>query len=109
MFHMLVCFDLKPGVVIDEFRNSVSRFTEHLRGLDLAAGVSPIGARQSDTPLDTDRERSHQYFVTMSFRDRQQSDLAYQYLKEHIEPGHSIHKAVNSRAANPIFTCWSDI
>ena len=23
MFHMLVCFDLKPGVVIDEFRNSV--------------------------------------------------------------------------------------
>ena len=45
----------------------------------------------------------------MSFRDRQQSDLAYQYLKEHIEPGHSIHKAVNSRAANPIFICWSDI
>jgi len=58
MFHMLVCFDLKPGVVIDEFRNSVSRFTEHLRGLDLAAGVSPIGARQShgtltDQDLDT--------------------------------------------------------
>jgi hypothetical protein len=109
MFHMLVCFDLKPGVVIDEFRDSVSKFTEHLRGLDLAAGVSPIGKRQSDTPLDTDRERSHQYFVTMSFRDRQQSDSAYDYLKEHIEPGHSIHKAVNTRAANPIFICWSDI
>ena len=90
MFHMLVCFDLKPGVVIDEFRNSVGGSPSICEASISRLASAPIGARQSDTPLDTDRERSHQYFVTMSFRDRQQSDLAYQYLKEHIEPGHSI-------------------
>jgi hypothetical protein len=109
MFHMQVCFNLKPGVTIDQFRGAITGLTEHLRGLDLVLNVSSIGRRQSDTPLDTDRERTHQYIVTMSFRDRHQSDAAHRYLKAHAEPGESIHKAVYSRAANPIFTCWNDI
>lgn len=109
MFHMLVCFNLKPAVGIDQFQGAVSTLTEHLRGLDLAQSVSAIGKRYSDTPLDTDRERNHEYFVTMSFRDREQSDSAFRYLKEHAEPGESIHKAVYSRVANPIFICWNDL
>jgi hypothetical protein len=109
MFHMLVCFNLKPEVEIDQFQRAISTLTEHLHGLDLAQGVSAIGKRQSDTPLDTDRERSHEYFVTVSFRDRDQSDSAYRYLKAHAEPGESIHKAVYSRVANPVFICWNDL
>ena len=109
MFHMLVCFDLKPGVSVVQFRSAIVTFAEHLRGLDLAQSVSQIGKRQSDTPLDTDCQRAHEYFVAMSFRDRNQSDAAYKYLKAHAEPGESIHKAVYSQVANPVFTCWSDI
>jgi len=108
VFHMLVCFDLKPQVSLGEFKDSISKFSKHLEELGLAAGVSPVGKRQSDTPLDTDKERAHQYFATMSFRDRAQANAAYDYLKQHIEPGHGIHRAVNSKAANPIFICWAD-
>jgi hypothetical protein len=109
MFHMLICFDLKSGVLLDQFCVAVSAFTDHLRGLDLAVGVSPVGRRESDTPLDTDRERAHEYFAIMSFRDRKQSDAAHAYLKSRAEPGLSIHHAVNSKASNPIFICWADI
>jgi hypothetical protein len=108
MFHMLVCFDLKPGVSLGEFKASLSSFSEHLCDADLAAGVGPLGQRQSDTPLDTDREREHQHFALMSFRDRAQADAAYQYLKRRKEPGDSLHRAVNSKAANPVFICWVD-
>jgi hypothetical protein len=109
MFHMLVCFDLKPGVAIEQFRDGIAAFTDHLRSRDMAVAISPIGKRVADTPLDTDKERAHQYFVTMSFRDRSQSEKALDYLKQHVDPGESFHHAVYSRALNPIFICWSDI
>jgi hypothetical protein len=106
---MLVCFNLKPGNTIDQFKTAVSNFTDHLHGLDLAQSVSPIGVRESNTPLDTDKERGHRYFVTMNFGDREQSDRAYKYLKQHVDPGESIHREVFSRAADPIFICWRDL
>lgn len=109
MFHMLVCFNLKPGNTIDQFRTAVVTLADHLRAQGLAEAVSRVGRRESDTPLDTDRERAHQYFVTMSFRDRAQSDAAHSYLKQHVDPSESIHHAVYSRAADPIFICWRDI
>jgi hypothetical protein len=108
MFHMLVCFNLKPGNTIDQFKTAVVNFTDHLRGLDLAQEVSSVGVRESNTPLDTDKERAHQYFVTTSFRDREQSDRVHRYLKQYVEPGESIHREVYSRAADPIFICWRD-
>jgi hypothetical protein len=109
MFHMLVCFNLKPGNTIEQFSSALVNFADHLRGIDLAQTVGPVGLRQSDTPLDTDRERAHKYFVIMSFRDRQQSDDAYKYLKQHADPGESIHREVYSRASEPIFICWQDM
>jgi hypothetical protein len=109
MFHMLTHFDLKPGVPIGDFARAISGLTEHLQGLGMAHAVGPISARQRDIPLDTDKERGHQYFVMMTFQDRQQAEAARAYLIQHAEPGESIHHAVYSRASNPIFTCWQDI
>ncbi len=109
MFHMLTCFDLKPDVEIGDFRAAYSDFVAHMQGLDLVARTGPIGRRQSDTPMDTDSERDHQYFVIMSFRDRAQVDVAYARHLTHQEPTKSVHNAVQSQMLNPIFICWQDI
>ena len=109
MFHMLTCFDLKPDVEIGAFRAAYSDFVAHLRSIEMVAGTGPVGRRQNDTPMDTDGERDHEYFVIMSFRDRAQVDAAYAQFKLHQEPTNSIHGAVRSMMQNPIFICWQDI
>ncbi len=109
MFHMLTCFDLRPGIELGTFRQALADYTAHLQELDLVESNSPIGRRQSDTILDTDGERHHQYFTTMSFRDRAQADAAVDYIKAHSrKPGHSIHHAVYSKVQDQIFICWQD-
>ena len=80
MFHMLCCFDLKPGFQLEEFREAFADFTLHLQDQNLVETSSPIGIRQSDTILDTDTERAHQYFSIMSFRDRIQADAAVEFI-----------------------------
>ncbi len=109
MFHMLTCFNLKPEITMDEFRRSLADFTKHLQDSDLVHSTSPIGRRQSDTIMDTDSERNHQYFFITSFRDRTHCDQAVDYLLPHKEPGESIHKAVYSKVKDPIFICWEDL
>ena len=109
MFHMLTCFDLKPDVEIGAFRAAYSDFVAHMRSIDLVAGTGPIGRRQSDTPMDTDGEQEHQYFVIMTFRDRAQVDAAYALLATHAEPADSAHDAIYSKIRNQIFICWQDI
>ena len=109
MFHMLTCFDLEPGIGIGAFRAAYLDFVEYLRGIDLVESTGPIGRRQSDTRMDTDSERDHQYFVIMSFRDRAQVDAAYAKIAPREEPAESVHVAVYSKIRNPIFICWQDI
>ncbi len=109
MFHMLTCFNLKPGIEIGTFRDAYQRFVEHMRSIDLVVGTSPIGRRQSDTKMDTDGERDHKYFVIMSFRDRAQVDRAFAKLMQHEGTEEIVHQAVYSKAANPIFICWEDM
>jgi hypothetical protein len=109
MFYMLTCFHLKPNVQLDEFRAAYSNFVKYMQGKDLVAGTGAIGERQNDTKMDTDKERDHKYFVLMSFRDRAQVDAAHAHLIPHAEPAESAHKAVYSKAHNPIFICWQDI
>ena len=109
MFHMLTCFDLKSDVEIGAFCAAYSDFVEYLRSLDLVERSGPIGRRQSDTKMDTDSERDHEFFVIMTFRDRAQVDAAYAYLVPHEEPAESAHKAVYSKVQNPIFICWQDL
>ena len=109
MFHMLTCFDLEPGVGIGEFRAAYSDFVAHLRSIDMVVGTGPVGRRQSDTPMDTDSERDHQYFVIMTFRDRAQVDATYAQFLLRQEPTNSIHHKVQAMMQNPVFICWQDI
>ena len=109
MFHMLSCFNLKAEISIDEFRSSLADYTAHLQTLDLVDSTGPIGRRQSDTIMDTDNERDHQYFVTMSFRDRAQCDRSVDYIHGHQQPGDRIHREVYSKVADPVFICWEDL
>lgn len=106
---MLTCFNLKPECSIEAFRQSVDGFYAHLKAIDLIHSSSPIGRRQSDTIMDTDQERNHEYFFTSSFRDRAQCDRAVAYIQQQTEPGQSIHKTVYSKIVDEIFICWEDI
>lgn len=109
MFHMLTSFDLKPGNTLDAFERPLNAFTKHLCTLDLLESRSAIGVRQSDTILDTDDERHHQYFVLMHFRDRAQSDKAVRYIEAGHATSSSVHEAVYANIENPMFICWQDI
>lgn len=109
MFHMLSCFNLKPGENAETFRSAYDDFVDCMKGLGLVADSGPVGRRQPDTPMDTDDERDHQYFAIMSFRDRAQVDAAYAYIMKHVEPGESSHNGVYDRVKNPVFICWQDL
>lgn len=109
MFHMLTCFDLKPGAGIGEFRAAYTDLVAHLRGIGMVEGTGPVGRRQRDTPMDTDGAREHTYFVIMTFRDRAQVDATYAQFKLHEEPTNSIHRKVQAMMQNPVFICWQDI
>ncbi len=109
MFHMLTCFDLKPGTEISAFRSSYTDFVKYMQSINLVESTGPIGKRQSDTAMDTDGERDHNYFVIMSFRDRTQVDEAVALLYAHDGPSEIAHKAVYSKVENPVFICWQDL
>ena len=109
MFHMLSCFNLNPGEDIDSFRAAYQVFFDEMKAIDLVVSSGAIGKRQSDTPMDTDDEREHEYFVVMSFRDRAQVDAAYAYIAQHSGPGDEAHDSVYSRVSDPVFICWQDL
>jgi hypothetical protein len=109
MFLMLTCFDLKSDIMIDGFKTAYKQFVEFMRGIDLVERSGPISRRQSDTIMDTDDERDHQYFAVMSFRDRTQVDAAIAELFGHTEPAEPMHKGVYSKVQNQIFICWEGL
>ena len=109
MFHMLTCFDMRPEFEVDDFREALAEYTNHMRSLDLVVDTDPIGRRQSDTIMDTDAERGHEYFMLMHFRDRAQSDRAVDYIMSRKEPGVTIHGQVHTKVQNQIFICWQDL
>lgn len=109
MFHMLTCFNLKPGVTLDNFRRSVAVYEDHMKELRLVQTMGPIGQRQSDTIMDTDRERDHQYFFMTSFLDRAQCDRSVEHILRREEPAQSIHRDVYSKVTDQVFICWQDL
>ena len=80
MIHMLSRFDLKPGTELEGFAADYYGFVERAKQLDLAVSTGKIGRRVSDTPMDTDADDAQEYYVIMSFRDREQLDRAYDYM-----------------------------
>lgn len=109
MIHMLSCFNLAPGTDPLSFCRDFKEFTLFMQENGLVVSASPIGRRCRDTILDTDKERLHQYFCTMSFCDWPQANKAIAYIKRHDEPGHSIHFKVYGFVRDPIFICWEDM
>ncbi len=109
MFHMLSCFNLKPGEEIETFRSAYAAFVDEMKKLDLVEATGPIGHRQNDTPMDTDNERDHEFFVVMSFRGRAQVDAAYAHIERHFGPGDAAHDQVYRRVLDPVFICWQDL
>ena len=109
MMHMLSCFDLEDGTDIDSFRARYTAFFEEMKDAGLVEATGPIGRRVSDTPMDTDDERDHQFFVVMSFRDRPQVDAAYAHIESHLAPGEEEHAGVMGMVSGPVFVCWQDI
>ncbi|CUH48755.1 DUF6614 family protein [Ruegeria atlantica] len=108
MIHMLSSFDLKPGEDWDSFARDYDTFLEDLRAADLIADASPLGRRVSDTPMDTDDTRTHQYFSVISFRDRAQLDAAYAHIDARARPGTETHLRMYRRLTKTVFLCWED-
>lgn len=106
---MLSCFNLKSGLQIHDFESSYIAFVEEMKLAGLVESTNKIGRRQSDTPMDTDDQRDHEFFVVMSFIDRAQVDKAYAHIIKHIEPGEKTHDSVYSKVDDPVFICWQDI
>ena len=109
MFHMISCFNLKPGVDIEQFRSAYAIFVDEMKRIGLVESTGPIGRRQNDTPMDTDDERNHEYFVVMSFRDRPQVDAAYDHILQHVGSSDEAHDSVYKRVQDPVFICWQDL
>ena len=109
MFHMLTCFNLRPAVGIEAFGAALDQFSAHMVERDLLHMTGPIGRRQTDTIMDTDDERDHEYFFIMSFRDRAQCDRAVEFIYRHEEPVDLVHNAVYANIKDQVFICWEDI
>lgn len=108
MFHLLTCFDLRPGVTVAEFQSARAKYVEHMQSQDLLVGVSPIGARQRDTVLDTD-DRKPSHFFLMYFRDRVQADAATALIEIGAKESIAIHRTMYAMADNMAFLCWEDL
>ena len=109
MFHMLACFNLRPEENETEFRQSVAEFTAHLTNSQLIHSSGRVGRRQRDTIMDTDGERDPEFFLLLSFRDREQCDQAIQQVFARLDPVDSVHRTVYSMIKDEIFICWEDI
>jgi ABC-type cobalamin/Fe3+-siderophores transport system ATPase subunit len=109
MFHMLSCFNLKPGITIDEFQKALRELHEYFRAIDLVQSTGKVGRRQHHPVMDTDKERDHQYFFVMTFRDRTQCDRSVEHIHGGDEQGATVHRAVWQKVSDPVFICWDDI
>ena len=108
MIHMLSAFNLKPGEDFEAFKLAYADFVDDAIKAGIVAHAEPIGQRVSDTPMDTDDDRTHQYFSIMSFKDRAQLDASYDYIERHAMPTTKTHVQMYKRIRDSVFTCWED-
>ncbi|SHK07691.1 hypothetical protein SAMN05444000_11854 [Shimia gijangensis] len=108
MIHMLSAFDLKDGEDPKTFETAYSAFLSDLLAEAMIAQAGPVGRRVSDTPMDTDNDRTHQFFSVMSFEDRTQLEAAYVQIAQRLSGATQSHNHVFSKVTNAVFTCWQD-
>lgn len=109
MFHMLSCFNLQEGVSAGALDKALKVFAAVMQEKQLLVSVSPIGHRDSDTEMDTDEERAHEYFYIMSFEDKKQCDDAYDFIDNPTKEALAAHMTVVSKIQDNIHICWEDI
>ena len=109
MVHMLSCFNLPASESIESYSVGYRAFVKEMQQIGLVESSGPIGRRHSNTPMDTDDERDHEYFVIMSFRDRQQVDAAYDHILKHLGASVDAHAGVKLPVDDPVFICWEDL
>ena len=109
MLHMMGCFYLDPSSSLDALRDDFEQYVRHLKDIDLLVEARPIGRRYADTPMDTDEERDHEFYVLMSFRDRSQMDAAYGHIEASKKPAAGLHLNFMKRIRDPVFFCWEDV
>lgn len=109
MFHMLTCFNLEPGISIEEFKKSLDALTDRMVDLGLLHATGPVGRRQRHPVMDTDAERDHEFFFMMSFTDREQCDRAVEHMLPRSGSDDALHRATYENVKDPIFICWEDI
>ena len=105
---MLSAFVLRPGADEAAFADAYGTFVRELYEAGLIVDARPMGRRVSDTPMDTDEERHHQFFTILTFRDRAHMDAAYAHIEARMKAVPGEHAAMYARTANSIFTCWQD-
>jgi len=109
MIHMLSRFDLKTGHSPDTFIHDYQHFCDRMVEKDLALSTGKVGRRVRGTPMDTDDAGAPEYYVVMTFSDRQQLDRAYAYIAGSADDIDLIaHRQVHNAVVNPVFTCWQD-
>lgn len=109
MFHMLSCFNLQQGVSAQDLDAALQKFAAVMRDAQLLEAVGPVGQRDSDTEMDTDEERAHEYFYIMTFRDKAQCDRAYNFIDNPTDEAREAHEAVVAKIRDNIHICWKDI
>ena len=109
MVHMLSCFNLPDSESIESYVTGYRAFVAEMQTIGLLESSGPIGRRHADTPMDTDDERDHEFFVIMSFRDRAQVDAAYDHILRHLGAGCDAHAGVKLPVSDPVFICWEDL
>ena len=108
MFHMHTTFFLSADTSIDEVRASLDVFSALMQNLELLEHTGPVAERCKHPVMDTDEERDHPYFFSMTFQDREQCDAAVKHIETMREESHAIHKAVYANVVEPVFSCWMD-
>jgi len=77
-------------------------------GKDMLQETGPVGRRYRHPIMDTDTDNDHEFFFVMSFRDREQCEIAVKYIQQPSLEDTEIHKQVYSKVADPVFSCWDD-
>ncbi len=108
MFYILSCFNLREKIKIEEFRNSLLLFEEHLKKKSLLENISNISKRHHHPIMDTDKS-DLQYFFTMKFKNLSQMEKSVKYILDEIEPGLSLHQNVWEKIETYNFICWKDL
>lgn len=108
MIHMLSRYDLKSDIEPGVFETRYRAFVKEMQLAGLVEHTGPIGRRVQDSPMDTDAETAPEFYVVMSFRDRDQLDRAYDRMTDRASRDATTHPDIHTAVCNATFTCWQD-